>query len=48
MASVGERIKKRRNELGWTQDVLAQKAGVSKSFLSDLENGKRNVGADTL
>ena len=48
MPSVGERIKKRRNELGWTQDVLAEKAGVSKSFLSDLENGKRNVGADTL
>ena len=48
MPSVGERIKKRRNELGWTQDVLAQKAGISKSFLSDLENGKRNVGADTL
>ena len=48
MPSVGERIRKRRTELGWTQDVLAQKAGVSKSFLSDLENGKRNVGADTL
>jgi len=48
MPSVGERIRKRRNELGWTQDALAQKAGVSKSFLSDLENGKRNVGADTL
>jgi transcriptional regulator with XRE-family HTH domain len=48
MPSVGERIRKRRNELGWTQDVLAQKAGVSKGFLSDLENGKRKVGADTL
>ena len=48
MPSVGERIKKRRTELGWTQDVLSTKAGVSKSFLSDLENGKRNVGADTL
>jgi transcriptional regulator with XRE-family HTH domain len=48
MPSVGERIKKRRTELAWTQDVLAQKAGVSKSFLSDLENGKRKVGADTL
>lgn len=46
--TVGERIKKRRNELGWTQDVLAEKAGISKSFLSDLENGKRSVGADTL
>ena len=46
--TVGDRIKRRRNELGWTQDVLAEKAGISKSFLSDLENGKRSVGADTL
>jgi transcriptional regulator with XRE-family HTH domain len=48
MQTVGERIKKRRQELGWTQDVLAQRAGISKSFLSDLENGKRSVGADKL
>lgn len=48
MPSVGGRIRKRRTELGWTQEALAQKAGISKSFLSDLENGKRNVGADTL
>ncbi len=46
--AVGVRIKQRRNELGWTQDVLAEKAGISKGFLSDLENGKRSVGADTL
>lgn len=46
--TVGERIRRRRNELGWTQDVLAEKAGISKGFLSDLENGKRSVGADTL
>src|SRR5262249_60033958 len=48
MASVGERIRGRRTELGWTQDQLAQKAGLSKSFLSDLENGKRSVGANNL
>lgn len=48
MATVGERIKSRREELGWKQDDLASKAGISKSFLSDLENGKRNVGADKL
>ena len=46
--TVGDRIKKRRNELGWTQDLLAEKAGISKSFLSDLENGKRSVSADNL
>jgi len=48
MASLGERIKSRRQELGWTQDDLAGKAGISKGFLSDLENGKRSVGAETL
>jgi transcriptional regulator with XRE-family HTH domain len=48
MQTVGERIRKRRLELGWTQDVLAEKAGISKSFLSDLENGKRSIGADKL
>ena len=46
--SVGERIKARRSELGWTQESLAQKAGLSKSFLSELENGKRRVSADNL
>src|SRR5947209_2169382 len=48
MAGVGDRIKARRLELGWTQDHLALKAGISKSFLSDLENGKRSVGAENL
>lgn len=48
MSSVGDRIKKRRTELGWTQDQLCQKAGISKGFLSDLENAKRSVSADNL
>lgn len=48
MAAIGERIKERRTELGWTQDQLCQKAGISKSFLSELENGKRSVSADNL
>lgn len=48
MATVGDRVKQRRVELGWTQDTLAEKAGISKSFLSDLENGRRSIGAETL
>ena len=46
--TVGERVKRRRTELGLTQDELAQKAGISKGFLSDLENGKRSIGAERL
>lgn len=48
LKSLGERIKTRRQELGFTQDVLAVKANISKGFLSDLENGKRNVSAEKL
>jgi transcriptional regulator with XRE-family HTH domain len=35
-------------ELGLSQDALAEKAGISKSFLSDLENNRRSIGAETL
>ena len=48
MGSVGERIRNRRQELGWTQEHLAEAAHISKGFLSDLETGKRNVSAEYL
>jgi len=41
MASMGDRIKERRLALGWTLDRLAGEAKISKGFLSDLENGRR-------
>lgn len=48
MSTLGDRIKERRLELSWTQEKLAVRADISKGFLSDLENGKRGVGAETL
>lgn len=48
MSTVGERIRNRRQELGWTIERLADDAKISKGFLSDLENGKRSVSADYL
>jgi transcriptional regulator with XRE-family HTH domain len=45
---LGQRIRARRTELGWTQEELAKRAGLSNGFLSDLENGKRGTSADTL
>jgi transcriptional regulator with XRE-family HTH domain len=48
VSGVGERIRKRRTELGWTQEQLCQRAGISKGFLSDLENDKRSVSAENL
>jgi len=46
MSSAGERIREIREGLGWTQDDLAQKANISKGFLSDVENNKRNISAE--
>lgn len=48
MGGLSDRIRGRRRGLGWTQDELARRAGISKGFVSDLENGKRRVGADLL
>ena len=35
----------RRRELGYTQAFLADYAGISASFLSELENGKETIQA---
>lgn len=39
--TLGERVKKRRDELGISLNALARKAGVSTSYLWEIENGKR-------
>lgn len=38
--ALGEAIRKRRKELGYTQAYLSDFAGFSVSFISDLERGK--------
>lgn len=38
---VGETIRKRRKELGWTQEQLAHEAGVCARNISRIENGER-------
>lgn len=48
MASVGDRIKDIRTRKGLTQDQLCELAHISKGFLSDIERGKRNIGANKL
>jgi transcriptional regulator with XRE-family HTH domain len=48
MASVGDRIREIREARKMTQDQLAEQSGISKGFLSDVENNKRNVSSDNL
>lgn len=37
--SLGDRVRRLRRERSWTQDQLAAAAGVSKSFVSEVESG---------
>lgn len=48
MATVGERIKEVRESKGWTQEKLADESGISKSFLSEVENKGKNIGLELL
>jgi len=48
MPSVGDRVREVREDRGMTQDRLAEVSHVSKGFLSDVENNKRNIGSEYL
>lgn len=45
MPTIGDRIKEIREDLGWTQEKLADESKISKGFLSDVENNKRDISA---
>jgi transcriptional regulator with XRE-family HTH domain len=47
-ANMHMNIRKHRKTLGWTVEHLAEISGLSKGFLSQLENGKRKPSAETL
>jgi transcriptional regulator with XRE-family HTH domain len=43
LVRLGDRIRKLRKKRGWTQVVMAERVGIDRSFLADVERGKRNV-----
>ena len=46
--TIGLRIKELRTEKELTQEAVAWKAEVDRTFMNHVENGKRNVSVDTL
>ncbi|MES2381944.1 MAG: helix-turn-helix transcriptional regulator [Bacteroidota bacterium] len=40
---VGIRLKSLRKELNITQEKLAEKADLDTTYISEVENGKRNI-----
>jgi transcriptional regulator with XRE-family HTH domain len=43
LLQLGVRIKSLRKKRGWTQAIMAEKVGIDRSFLADVERGKRNI-----
>ena len=48
LASVGERIRVLRKKRGLTLQQFGEKAGISTSYLSQIENARTNVNLTTL
>lgn len=43
---LSENIKSLRKRLGWSQEVLAEKTGVSAPYITQIECGKRTPSLD--
>ena len=44
----GLRVRELRQKLGISQESLAYKAGIDRTYMTGVENGKRNVSAKNI
>ena len=45
---VGQRIRELRKKLELSQEALAYKAEVDRTYMTDVENGRRNISVEIL
>lgn len=45
---VGANLRRLRSQMKWSQSKLAEQAGLNRSYLSMVENGRRNISLDNL
>ena len=45
---VGKTIRRLRIARGWTQEELADRAGLHSTYIGGIERGERNVSLDNL
>lgn len=43
LEELGTRIRSKRKELAWTQEDLAEIAGIDRSYIGGVERGERNL-----
>ena len=39
----GARVRQLRNDLGWSQEELADKAGLHRTYIGSIERGEQNI-----
>ena len=44
----GAAVKKRRYELGISQEALAERAGLHRTYVADIERGARNLAIENI
>jgi transcriptional regulator with XRE-family HTH domain len=44
----GKRVRKARQDLGWSQETLAEKAGLDRTQIGRCEAGKQNATLRTI
>lgn len=45
---IGQRIKELRHALKLSQEALANKSDVDRTYMTDVENGRRNISVEIL
>jgi transcriptional regulator with XRE-family HTH domain len=48
LRSLGWKVRQFREEKGWTQEVLAGRAGLDRSYVAGIEAGLRNPSTKAL
>ena len=46
--SLGDKVRFAREQLGLTMQMLADRAGLSQPYISEIENGNKNPSAKTI
>jgi transcriptional regulator with XRE-family HTH domain len=44
----GQRLRALRKRIGASQETLAEKAGLDRTYISSIERGKRNVSLENI
>ncbi len=45
LLTLGKTIRKLRNKIGISQEELAERAGIHRTYMGDVERGERNIAA---